>query len=222
MKKLLLMTLFVSSLWAKQVVTIHGFMSSGWRMKKMVKLLEEKGNEVENWEYYSRRKYITEHASDLVDKLIEISKKHPNEPIDFVAHSMGSLVLRSALNHPNCPMEAKKGKAVLMGPPNQGSKFARSFKNSYFWRRRAGYKAGSELIDAENFDRLGEFPPAMKVLVIAGTKGINPFMKEESDSVVRAEETHLNTPHEYHEVDALHNSIMTHPTAQNIVINFLN
>ena len=124
---LIALTLFSSHLYgAKQVVTLHGFLRSAWMMNKVAKTLREDGYEVHNWDYKSRRKRIDEHAVDLVSHLNEIAKGEPNVPIDFVTHSLGGIIVRAALNHPDCPNEAKVGKAVLMGPPNQGAQFGKS------------------------------------------------------------------------------------------------
>ena len=75
------------------------------------------------------RKYgICEQACLLNQTLQGLARKRPGVPIYFVTHSVGALVLRAALNLSSCPEEAKIGRAVLIAPPNQGSRLARDFK----------------------------------------------------------------------------------------------
>lgn len=103
------------------LVTIHGFLGAPWNLYYFTHHFEKLDMHVIPYGYESTEKKIEEHAQDLVECLQMIALESPGEPINFITHSMGGLVLRSAINKPNCPIEAKIGKAVLLGPPNQGA-----------------------------------------------------------------------------------------------------
>lgn len=178
------------------VVGIHGFVADWRSMKPIEHVLERCGLDVCLWNYQSTRKSIEQHGCDLVLTLQEIARCNPGRPIHFVTHSVGALVLRAALNIPGCPMEAKIGRAVLFAPPNQGSSLARRFRGFWPVEVAMGNKCGGELRNYGPCEIacLGEFPPSMEVLVIAGTKGNLIWFCEPNDGFLTVNETWLNTP----------------------------
>jgi triacylglycerol esterase/lipase EstA (alpha/beta hydrolase family) len=196
------------------VVLVHGFLRKSGNMSALARSLAKDGWRVENWSYPSRDKTIEEHAGDLVQKLAEIAKEHPNKPISFVTHSMGGLVIRSALNQANCPQEAKMGRAVLIAPPNRGSEFARNIGKYRLVQKVVGDKAGTELTQTprDGFDQLGDFPQTMPILVISGTAGLNPLITGPNDGKVAVDETRLSTPHSHETSFAGHSWICHAPT----------
>ena len=122
---------------------------------------------------------------------------------------MGGLVLRSALNHPKCPREAKIGKIVLIAPPNKGSTWARLLHGYFLMRKYVGNKSGQQLCTKKNFDHLGQFPSTLKgVLIISGNFGFNPFIPGENDGTVGINETCLTTPHKHMHVYSGHKGIL--------------
>jgi len=190
------------------VVCLHGFMRSEKSMDKMSRALEKEGYATVNWSYPSKEGTIREHALYLNEKLQEIARKRPGEKIHFVTHSMGGIVLRTAINLPACPKEARKGNAVLLAPPNQGARFAH-FLGKYQWVHEIfGPHAGRELLTKENFDEIGEFPPNMQVMVVGGVAGVNPWLSGKNDGKVAFEETCLNTPHTHMKTWAGHSWMM--------------
>ncbi len=182
------------------VIFVHGFMRSSKNMSALAFSFQKDGWNFENWSYPSRQKHIEEHAKDLVDRVKLISQQSPGKPISFVTHSMGGLIVRCALNHQDCPEEAKMGRAILIAPPNRGSIFARKLYNNRLARGILGQKSGKQLMTTSHngFDKLGDFPNHMPVLVISGTAGINPMIPDANDGKVAFHETCLKTPH-YHE-----------------------
>ena len=97
---------------AETVYCIHGFLRKPSSMQKMAAVFKKEGYEVNDLGYPSREKSIQEHAEDLVVALQKTAEENPGELIHFVTHSLGGIILRAALNHPDCPEEAKKGRAV--------------------------------------------------------------------------------------------------------------
>ena len=206
------------------LVCIHGFMSPKWTMGPMVSSFRKQGWTVYHYAYPSRSKTIEEHAEDLVTTLTGIAKNGPGRPISFVTHSMGGLVLRTALNQPSCPPEAKQGGAVLLGPPNQGSSFARALSHHRFARWLVGSHAGRELMTTpvDGFDRLGTFPMQTRLLIVAGTFGCNPWLHEPNDGKVCVAETCLPTPHRHEQLHVGHSWMALSPAVISRSLKFLN
>ncbi len=203
------------------VVCIHGFFGSEWNMLYFRKHLLKDGWNVVNWGYPSRSATIKTHSEKLVLDLQQISQDHPGEPISFVAHSMGSLVLRAALNHHACPNEAQMGQIVLLAPPNQGSSYARMIAKLSLGRILLKEYAGLELSSKLDFDHLGEFPKTANVLVISGDSGWNPFLKGKNDGTLSLEETRLNSPHVSKEISTGHKTILISKKALFLAQEFL-
>ena len=190
------------------VYFIHGFMRSASSMDKMADAFADQNCETHLWGYPSRKQTIEEHAQLLVTDLQHCAQQHPGQPIHFVTHSLGGIVLRAALNHPECPKEAQIGRAVLLAPPNQGSRFARHINRFGFVRKILGKKSGKQLLNTKNFDHLGSFPKTTKVLIVSGTSGWNPTIKEPNDGKVGISESKLSTPHTQITVNCGHAFIM--------------
>jgi len=193
----------------QQLVCIHGFLGATWNMHLLSKNFTKKGWDVTNWGYSSREKTIKSHSKDLVLELCKLAKKQPGKAMDFLAHSMGCLVLRAALNHPDCPHEAKIGKAVLLAPPNKGSAYAQFLNGFSLIRSFAKEMSGKELLTEGDFEHLGQMPSSMEnVLVIAGNGGYNPVIVGENDGTVAVSETCLSTPHQHIVLNTGHKTIL--------------
>ncbi len=211
MKYVLLASVFFIQSLLSQVVCIHGFMGAPSDLHRIQTRLIENGFDVVNYAYPSKEKKILEHGHDLAVFLQKLAKRRADMPISFVAHSMGGLVLRAALNDPLCPEEAKRGYAVQIATPNQGCFFSRWYGASRLGKWHLNSEAGKEFAtDPNKFNHIGDFPPHVKVLVIAGkadwenttlTKPrkfrYNPIIKDDNDGLVRVAETRLNTPHKH-------------------------
>lgn len=199
---------------AKPVVCIHGFMTTCRSMLPITLSLRSAGFQAFSWDHPSRSRTIEENACYLVSYLQEIACCCPGEPIDFVSHSTGALILRAALNIPGCPEEAKRGRVVLLVPPNQGSSLARRFSNFPPAQLFMGSKGGWELMNYDGCDIkrcFGSFPSSVEVLVIAGTKGNRAWFCEPNDNFVAVAETALDTPYYFESFPVDHSKILTCP-----------
>ncbi len=163
----------------------------------MAKVLAQEGYETHRWGYPSRDKTIEEHGIDLVEALKKTALDHPGEAIHFVTHSLGGIIVRSALNHKECPEEAKIGKAVMLAPPNQGARFARFLSKFKPVRKILGEKSGAQLLFCDNFIHIGQMPKSKEVLVISGVFGWNPTAGKRNDGKIGFEESCLDTPHKH-------------------------
>jgi pimeloyl-ACP methyl ester carboxylesterase len=223
---LILLQVFVLKGEEGSVVCLHGFFRSYKCMIPIGNALRDEGLRVYLWEYPGRKKTIERHAACLVEVLNEIAQQHPGQPIHFVTHSLGGIILRATLSHPDCPNEAKIGRAVLLAPPNKGAALARNFKGSTAVQCLFGSHAGDQLLNytEEDMCKLGSFPPSMDVMVLAGNKE-SPFfktwIKEPNDGKVTVEETKLPTPHDHRTLFVSHSWIMTSRESISIIREFL-
>lgn len=206
---------------AESVYCIHGFMRSSASMEPMAKAFRREGYEAHAWGYPSREMTLDQHAQTLVIELQKTAEQHPGEPIHFVTHSFGGIIVRAALNQPGCPDEAKKGRAVLLSPPNRGSHLAHTVNHLKPVRKIFGENAGKQLLESENFEAIGQFPQTMEILVISGTFGWNPLIKGLNDGVVAVKEAKLDTPHQQKTAFAGHAWIMYSDTIINYAIQFI-
>lgn len=208
------------------VVCLHGFLRSYKSMIPVGYSLKPHGLRIYLWDYQSRKTTIEKHADHLVELLLTIAEERPGEPIHFVTHSLGGIIVRAALNHPACPSEAKIGKAVLLAPPNKGACLARHFRNCTAAKWIFGKGAGHQLLQfsEEDMISLGQFPETMEVMVIAGSKGSRFFrfwMDVPNDGKVTVEETRLDTPHFHHTLSVSHSWIMTSRESLKLIRYFL-
>jgi triacylglycerol lipase len=109
---------------SNQVVVLHGLVRSSASMNKISQALNAAGYTVCNLQYPSRKHSIKTIAIDFV--LPEIKKCLPNfeQPINFVTHSMGGIIVRELGRSTNL----KINRAVMLSPPNHGSELVDKLK----------------------------------------------------------------------------------------------
>ncbi len=102
------------------VFFVHGFLSRRLLMKPLQWQIERHGFPTHSWGYPSFYGSLKRHAARLRPVLEQICAEHHR--VHVVAHSMGSIVFRLALQYGPLP---SLGRVVLMAPPNQGTPTAR-------------------------------------------------------------------------------------------------
>lgn len=202
----------------ENVILIHGLMNP-FSMSSISTSLRRQNYSVKNWKYPSRSKTIQENADDLVTLLNTYAEN--KEPIHFVAFSLGGIILKAALNDPNCPSNARLGKITLISSPINGSKLARFIGSFALGRKFLGNHGGKDLYNAKGFDNLGPFPEKTNILVISGTFGVNPVFKETNDGKVSTEESCIDAPHIHKYIHAGHSWICYNTDTINLIIDFL-
>jgi len=204
----------------KTVVLIHG-LGSGKSMRTFNRILRLNNWNVILYDYPSHTKTIEYHAN----KLATLLKEHDNngEPYNFIAFSMGGLVLRGALNDPQCPPEAKEGRIVVISSPLNGSKMARRLWNFPLGRSVLGKHTGKQMAQTPEygFDYLGQFPEETPLLIISGNRFRRPFFNSENDGIVSTRESCPQTPHKHEFVASIHRYICRNIDTVNRAINFI-
>ena len=158
---------------AGRVVLLHGLARSAASMSKVQDALRADGYDVCNVEYPSRDHTIEILAAEFVAPAI--AKCFPqviNDPIHFVTHSMGGILVRQLAATKAVP---NIGRVVMLSPPNHGSEVVDKlgdFKVFDWVNGPAGKEIGTG-IDSTPL-RLG--PASFELGIITGVRTINPFL----------------------------------------------
>jgi pimeloyl-ACP methyl ester carboxylesterase len=103
------------------VILVHGHGAHPVLLEPLRRGLVRQGYRAVSWHYPSLRGSIESHATQLAAKARELDDDIAVERLHFVGHSMGAIVVRSALamHKPH-----KLGRVVLLAPPNHGARLA--------------------------------------------------------------------------------------------------
>lgn len=209
------------------VVLLHGLMRSSSSMGKVGDAVEQAGlGRAVTFEYASTRRGIAEHAAALREWL----ERLPGEPqFDFVAHSMGNIVIRhmiADLQREGDPKNVlgRMGKFAMLGPPNHGADIARQLGKLGLFETVTG-QGGMELGPAWEAFQHRLATPHCPFMIVAGDLTNNSWMKNPivqgpSDLVVRVDEARLEGCAEFHTVPVLHSFLMNDPQVQELVVRF--
>jgi pimeloyl-ACP methyl ester carboxylesterase len=210
----------------KIVVTLHGLGRTRQSMAGIGNYLAREGGFTWiNVTYASTRDTIDAHAQALADVVRQFTEA---DEINFVAHSLGNLVIRryladraqAGLKEQGPPL----GRIVMLAPPNQGSQIAEKLHNNKLFQLVYGL-SGAQLSGSwgEIEQRLA-IPPCPFGILAGGRGGSavnNPLIEGDDDFVVTVEETRLAGAADFLIVPELHTFFMDDPMVRECTLRFL-
>ena len=201
------------------VILLHGLARTTRSMRKMDRYLSEKGYRVINQGYASRKFSISELATPTIDKALE--RCEDTQRISFVTHSLGGILLRKYMADNRID---KFHRAVMLGPPNQGSEVPDKMGHWPGFKKING-PAGLELGTDES-----SVPPSLPaanfdVGIIAGRRTINFILSsvipDKDDGKVSIENTKLDGMNDHIVLPITHPFLMKNKKALRQVSYYL-
>ncbi len=208
------------------VIVSHGLIRTTNSMRRLGRYLEQHGDFTSvDFEYASTRCSIAQHAQAL-RQLIDSLGAEVTE-INFVAHSLGNIVIRRLLGDLNRDnkTDPRFNRMVMIGPPNHGSKMARLLRLSLLYNVIAG-SSGTQLGAG-----WGELEPTLATPdfefgIIAGGQNkkqrlSNFMLPGQDDFTVSVEETRLEGARDFLVKPLFHGTMMRQQVTLEATLNFL-
>jgi pimeloyl-ACP methyl ester carboxylesterase len=82
---------------------------------------------------YDWRKSLTRSSALLARRIAEMHEENRGEPVHLVAHSMGGLLVRTALMEHGAELWPKLGRIVFVGTPHYGSMAIGGYLKNHLW-----------------------------------------------------------------------------------------
>jgi hypothetical protein len=211
----------------KAVIILHGLFRHRATMEKLRAALAQNGNyKVFCMGYPTTRGGVADHAHSLdsaVKSLEGISE------INFVAHSLGNLVVRHwladmATESRTLPAGQKFGRMVMLTPPNQQPQLATTLVKGALAQFVAG-PAAQQM--ANGWDALEPklATPHFEFGILAGgrgdARGYNPLIPGDDDAVITVESTRLAGARDFRVLPVMHSTFMNDSKVHEYVISFL-
>ncbi|WP_437228423.1 esterase/lipase family protein [Planctomicrobium sp. SH661] len=190
------------------VVLLHGLGANSWLMILLAHRLHLQGYRVVNWGYWSFWQSLGNLIPVFEQRFRALNDSlPPGTPLHIVAHSMGSIITRAALENVELPTLQR---VVMLSPPNRGSHVATMVGPYLRWL--------SPLVD-ELADREDSFVnqlqsrihPDVKVGVIAA----------EWDYVLREVSTHLDCEADHITLPSRHSGLVLRRAVADQILYFL-
>jgi triacylglycerol lipase len=205
-------------------VLLHGLGRSPASMRPIERLLSAHGYRVLNLGYPSRSASVPELARRVA---LEIAHWAPAEPLDFVTHSLGGILIRQAVAAGHLSAERTR-RVVMLGPPNSGSELADRLPRwpvfGPVYRKLTG-PAGVQLGTDSSSVPVSLPPVPFETGVIAGTRSYNPILSAvlggRSDGKVRVERTRVAGMKDFVEVPYWHPLLMVPGSVHALIVRFL-
>lgn len=215
------------------VILLHGLMRTSSSMRPIETKLSEKyaatakrPPQVIRFSYASTRAPITSHA----EALRELVENLPGKPrIKIAGHSLGNIVTRLAIAQWSTKGDpqgvlSRIERVVMLGPPNQGSSFAKRLSQLGLFETITG-KSGMQLGPQwDGFqENLGIPPCPFAILAgdLSGSSIQNPLLDGPNDAVVTLDEAKLEGMSEFKTYPVLHSFLMQDPRCVEDAVDFL-
>jgi pimeloyl-ACP methyl ester carboxylesterase len=168
------------------VILVHGLWMSGFQLGVLKRHIQSCSPfRVVPFSYPTTKGSMADHARSLLD----FARAQKIDELHFVGHSLGSLVVLRTLQLTD---DLPAGRAVLLGPPCQGSLAAKGVARLPFGRAILGAALPEECIDCSPREWSGR----REVGIIAGSMGFGlgrlfANLPTDHDGTVLVEETKL-------------------------------
>lgn len=206
---------------AGQVVLLHGLSRTFRSMEAMSQALRDADYKVCNVDYPSREHLIPELASEHVVPAIHACGLDASEPIHFVTHSMGGIIVRQISVAKDLP---NVGRVVMLSPPNQGSEVIDAIGDTWLFELLNG-PAGTQLGTTQRSTPNSLGPPEFQLGVITGNSTINPILSTiipgEDDGKVAVKRAKVDGMQDFLVVPVSHPFIMRDETVIRQSLYFL-
>lgn len=203
----------------KVVISLHGLVRFREVMEDVGQHLEKAGGfDVVEVSYASTRRSLEEHAESL-DRVI---RNLEVDEVNFVAHSLGNLVVRRwlALREEKQADGPRVGRIVMIAPPNQGAVMARIWRDNKLFGLVMG-PSGKQLAETWEDVEPKLAIPKCEFGIIAGTGGYNPLLPGDDDWVVSVAETRLRGAKEFITFPDNHGKLLGDERVHEAVASFL-
>ena len=211
------------------VIVVHGLGASRQWMNKLSDYIETESKlGVVNVGYPSTMGEIGDYAGSLMNVL-----KHLDgvEKVNFVAHSMGNIVIRHCLSDlASLPEEQRLpiefGRMVMIAPPNHGAMAADTFADSRLVQAVAGEPL-QQLAPGKGWESLEQrlAVPKFEFGIIAGGQGDGEGYLDaipgDDDMLLSVDTTKLAGASDFAVVKGIHQTLPKNEQVQQYVVRFL-
>lgn len=210
------------------VILVHGLTRTGRCMSSLRQRIDNQGfATATHFSYASTRATLIEHATALKEFTESFP---PGATLSFVCHSMGNIVLRTAIGLWQAAGQdpqhvlSRMNSVVMLAPPNQGASIARLLGHTGLFGLIAGPGASQLGLRWQEVIHHLATPPC-PFAIIAGdlSQGwiTNPLLEQPNDLLVTVNETKLEGAKQFHCVPIAHTTLMTDQRSQDLALQFL-
>jgi hypothetical protein len=223
------------------VIVLHGFGANAVMTQDLGDWLRERGTHdyVFCMSYPSTMQSILDHAK-MLDSVVR-NLPPTVKRIDFVGHSLGSLVLRRYLSGPleenwqvpenmmeyrqEFSPDPRVGRCVMLGPPNHGAVLAEKLIGNSSVRKYLTGASGEELGTKWDKAEKSLGIPCCPFMVVSGGRGnkigYSLLIPGDDDGVVSTEGTMLEGMEKWMFFNVVHNELLQSPAVFTAVEKFL-
>ncbi len=168
-----------------KILFVHGMGRTPLSGAPMLLRLRTSGHEVDTFGYSTAVNAFDAIRDRLLRKILQVAS---DGDYALIGHSLGGVLLRSALN--KLPSGVKQPKHVfLLGSPIKSARLAKGLRSRFLYRAMTG-DCGQLLASDQRMGAIGAI--RAKTTLIIGTRGLQiarrPFKGEINDGVVAASE----------------------------------